>query len=325
MVQKGRRRRGGVAWVAGMETTHVLETEGLSHRFGGVDVLRDVNLAVPAGAIHGFLGPNGAGKTTTLRLVLGLLRRQEGSIRLWGRPLEAHRLEVLRRIGAMIESPSIYGHLTAEENLRVLQRIHGCRAARIGEVLRVVGLAGTGAKKAARFSLGMKQRLGIAMALLHEPDFLILDEPTNGLDPNGMIEIRELLRELNRAHGITLLVSSHLLGEIEKMVSHVGIIHRGRILFQGTLGELQRAGAGRGGLVLATGQPEKTAAVLRGRGLAAEWGGDGFRLPAREPVWVAGLVRELVAAGIDVHAISPHGNDLEGIFMEMITEGSAVA
>ncbi len=168
-----------------------LETSGLSYAFSGAEhVLRDVDLQVPVGSIYGFLGPNGAGKTTTLRLALGLLRRQEGSVRILGRSFPEHRLEILSRVGSLIETPSLYAHLTAEENLDLSRRIHRCERARIGEALELTGLTAAAHKKAGAFSLGMKQRLAIATALLHRPTLLILDEPTNGLDPHGIIEMR---------------------------------------------------------------------------------------------------------------------------------------
>jgi lantibiotic transport system ATP-binding protein len=208
-------------------------------------VLRDVSLAVPRGSIYGFLGPNGAGKTTTLRLLLGLLRRQRGRICVLGVELERNRTAVLARTGSLIESPSLYGQLTAAENLRVCQVVHGCPRSRIPEVLRLVGLADTGRKRAGQFSLGMRQRLGVAVALLASPELLVLDEPTNGLDPFGIVEMRDLLRRLNRETGVTVLVSSHLLSEAEKLVTHVGIIKRGALVFQGPLGELVDRAAGR--------------------------------------------------------------------------------
>src|SRR5829696_2449974 len=213
-----------------------IATIGLSHKFSAEAVLDDVNLAVPTGSIYGFLGPNGAGKTTTLRLILGLLKTQRGAIRVFGKPFEK---ESLRRIGSMIESPSIYDHLTAAENLRVLQLIHRCPESRIGEVLEIVGLAHTGTKRAKQFSLGMRQRLGIAAALLHRPSLIILDEPTNGLDPSGIIEIRNLLIELNRRDGCTIVVSSHLLAEVQRVATHVGVLGKGKLLFEGTLDDLR--------------------------------------------------------------------------------------
>lgn len=219
----------------------IVQTQHLTHHFGsGQPVLREVNLEVPEGSIYGFLGPNGAGKTTTLRLILGLLATQQGSISILGRDLKEQRTAVLRHVGSLIEQPSLYGHLTARENLEVYRGIYGVDKLRISEVLQLVGLSATGSKKAKQFSLGMKQRLSIGLALLHQPKLLILDEPTNGLDPNGIIETRELIQSLNRHAGVTVIVSSHILAEVEKMATHMGIIHGGKLLFQGTLPQLQQ-------------------------------------------------------------------------------------
>jgi len=202
-----------------------------------------MDLRVPVGSIFGFLGPNGAGKTTTLRLILGLLKKQAGEICIFGKPFASHRIAILSRVGSLIESPSIYSQLTATENLRVLQKVYRCPEDRIGQVLQLTGLGDTGKKKAGKFSLGMKQRLGIAIALLNDPVLLILDEPTNGLDPEGIVEMRELFLGLH-ARGATILLSSHLLGEMEKLITHAGIIHKGQLLFQGTLGELREGRSG---------------------------------------------------------------------------------
>lgn len=216
-----------------------LETAGLTYRFSRHNIVLDnLDLRVPEGSIYGFLGPNGAGKTTTLRLVLGLLRRQQGRISFFGHPYETSRLATLKKVGSLIESPSIYGQLTAVENLLVWQKIYGCPKDRIATVLEWVGLANTGRKAAGKFSLGMKQRLGIAVALLNDPALLILDEPTNGLDPAGMVEIRALLQQLNHQQGVTILLSSHLLWEMQKLVTYTGIIHQGRLLYQGPLDQL---------------------------------------------------------------------------------------
>jgi ABC-type multidrug transport system ATPase subunit len=219
---------------------YCLETTNLSHHWNArTPVLKDINLRVPKDSIYGFLGPNGAGKTTTLKLILGLLKKQQGEIRVFGQNWEGHRIEILHRIGSLIESPSLYAQLTASENLSVLQRIYRCPKSRIDQVLALTGLTDTGSKKAGKFSFGMKQRLAIAIALLNEPTLLILDEPTNGLDPEGIIEMRELLKALNKC-GVTILLSSHLLGEMEKLITHTGIIHKGQLLFQGTLVDLKQ-------------------------------------------------------------------------------------
>lgn len=222
-----------------------LETRGLSHAFpGGDGALRDVDLRVPKGSIYGLLGPNGAGKSTLLRLALGLLRPQRGEVFAFGRAFEPQRREALGRIGALIEMPSLYEHLSAAENLEIVRLARGLPRSRIDEVLRDIGLDGVGDQRAGRFSLGMKQRLGIAAALMHRPALLILDEPSNGLDPVGLYEIRALLLRLNREEGTTVLVSSHLLADLEKWVTHLGILHRGRLRWQGALPELRSAHPG---------------------------------------------------------------------------------
>jgi len=219
----------------------IIETRNLDFSFHqGVPILQDINLQVPAGSIYGFLGPNGAGKTTTLRLLLGLIKQDKSSIQIFGQDFWPNRIAVLSRIGSLIEQPSLYAHLTGRENLEVFRLSYGCDKKRISEVLEIAGLSNAEGKKAKEYSLGMKQRLAIAIALLHQPDLLILDEPTNGLDPNGIVEIRELLRKLNQEHGITILISSHLLPEVEKIATHLGIINQGKLIFQGTIPELQQ-------------------------------------------------------------------------------------
>ena len=299
---------------------HILETRDLVHSFSNDEVvLKGISLCVEEGSIYGFLGPNGAGKTTTLRLVLGLLAKQEGSISVFGKDFAKHRVESLRRIGSLIESPSIYSHLTAEENLRVLQKVYRCPRSRIGEVLELVGLANTGKKKAGEFSLGMKQRLSIAIALLNSPSLLILDEPTNGLDPNGMIEIRELLRTLNREHGITILISSHLLAEIDRLVSHIGIINRGSMMFQGTLDELKAKQQQSVSVVFETSDSSRTREVLISMKLEPACENGRCTLPALPKEKIADINRQLVMKGIDVYEVSVVKNDLERIFMDMVS------
>src|SRR6187549_2582126 len=204
----------------------------------GVNTLANVSLQVNRGDIYGFLGPNGSGKTTTLSLLLGLLKNQRGTIEILGKDLQHHRQEVLSKVGSLIENPSLYNHLTAKENLEVYREIYGASKARLHEVLKTVGLSDTGKKTVKQFSLGMSQRLSLALALLPKPDLLILDEPTNGLDPAGILELRNSIRKLNEEEGITFLISSHILSEVEKIVNKIGIIYKGRMRFQGTLQEL---------------------------------------------------------------------------------------
>src|SRR5215218_9845516 len=219
--------------------TAVIKTTALNYRFSkNQKTLDDINLVVEKGSIYGFLGPNGAGKTTTLRLLLGLLKNQSGTIQIFGADFSKNRMGILKRCGSLIEQPSLYGHLTATENLEVYRQVYGVSKGRVAEVLTIVGLADTGKKVVKKFSLGMKQRLSVALALLPNLELLILDEPSNGLDPAGIIELRELIKKLNKEQGMTIVISSHLLAEVEKMVSHVGIIFKGKMIFQGPLSEL---------------------------------------------------------------------------------------
>lgn len=217
----------------------VINTEGLSFTFGNQQVVKSVSLRVPAGSIYGFLGPNGAGKTTTIKLLLNLLRPESGSIHIFDQELQSNREAILAQTGSLIEQPAIYAHLSGRENLKNRALLLQVPASRVEEMLTLVQLKDAADKKAGRYSLGMKQRLGIALALLGDPKLLILDEPTNGLDPNGIIEIRELLMKLVREHGKTVFISSHLLAEINKMATHVGIIHHGKMMFQGSIDELE--------------------------------------------------------------------------------------
>jgi ABC-type multidrug transport system ATPase subunit len=300
---------------------YILETTGLSHKFSAQEnVLDNINLQVPESAIYGFLGPNGAGKTTTLRLVLGLLTKQKGSINLFGMPFEKNRVACLRKIGSLIESPSLYSHLTAYENLLVLQKIHQCPKERIGKVLELVGLSNTGKKKAGQFSLGMKQRLSIAIALLHNPSLLVLDEPTNGLDPNGIIEMRTLLKELNREAGITILISSHLLSEIEKLVSHVGIINNGAMMFQGTLDELVSKQQQSLSIVFETSDPVKASKIIGDHNLVPARSNGKIIIPAVAKETIASINQQLVSEGVDVYEIGIVKNDLEAIFLDLINK-----
>lgn len=296
-----------------------IETTDLTHQFSENEiVLNGLNIQVPKGSIYGFLGPNGAGKTTTLRLMLGLLKKQKGSITIFDKSFDTARIEILSSIGSLIESPSLYAHLTAAENLLILQKVYQCPKERIKEVLEIVGLANTGKKKAGKFSLGMKQRLSIAMALLHNPNLLILDEPTNGLDPNGIIEIRELLKKLNSELGITIIISSHLLSEIEKMVTHVGIIHKGNLLFQGTLADLHVKQSLTSSIYFETSDLDKSIEVLGRFNLNPLQENKGLLISAIEKEMIAEINKELINQGIDVYQISIIKNDLESIFMEMV-------
>jgi ABC-type multidrug transport system ATPase subunit len=217
----------------------VINTSNLTFDFGKQTVVKSLSLQVPEGSIYGFLGPNGAGKTTTIKLLLNLLQIQEGSIHIFGQELQSNRLSILAQIGSLIEQPAIYLHLTGKENLLNRALLLQVSAKRVDDMLDLVHLTQAANKKTGQYSLGMKQRLGIALALLGDPKLLILDEPTNGLDPNGIIEVRELLIDLVAKHDKTVFISSHLLAEIERMATHVGIINHGELLFQGDIKDLE--------------------------------------------------------------------------------------
>jgi ABC-2 type transport system ATP-binding protein len=218
---------------------YAIETSGLTRRFGAQLAVEDLNLMVPGGGVYGFLGPNGAGKTTTIRMLLGLIRPDAGEVRLFGAPLAADRQSLVRMIGALVETPSLYPHLTGRENLEVTRRMLSAPREFIDKALEVVKLAPDAHRRVREYSLGMRQRLGLALALLNKPRLLILDEPTNGLDPAGIHEMRDLIRRLPAEFGATVFLCSHLLSEVEQIAGHIGIIHQGKLLFQGALAELQ--------------------------------------------------------------------------------------
>ncbi len=299
----------------------IIKTTGLSYSYAkGVQTLFDIDLKVEQGTIYGFLGPNGSGKTTTLSLLLGLLNNQQGKIKIFGKDVTRHRVEVLRRIGSLIEVPSLYGHLTAKENLEVYRSVYGASRERIKEVLKTVGLEDAGKKTAKKFSLGMKQRLSIALALLPSPELMILDEPTNGLDPNGIIELRELLKTLNRQHGMTIVISSHILAEVEKTVSHVGIIYKGKMLFQGSLQELHSFQQKDAKLVIKTSDNEAACSLLEQ--YHPEKTGETIALSFAGMQEVAAINRMLLQHNIDVYLLQPKENDLEKLFISLTTDPS---
>ncbi|WP_162127522.1 ABC transporter ATP-binding protein [Flavobacterium phycosphaerae] len=221
---------------------YIIQTEALNFQYSKYKkVLENISIHVPKGSIYGFLGPNGAGKSTTMRLLTGIIPEQGNAIKLFNQPLQEQLPLVFSKIGSLVESPALYLHLSGIDNLRYIAKLRNIPEEKVMETLALVDLARDGKRKAKQYSLGMKQRLAIAMALLSEPELLLLDEPVNGLDPNGIIDIRKLLIKLNQEKGVTIFVSSHLLSEIEKMCTHVGIISKGKLRFEGTMQELSKA------------------------------------------------------------------------------------
>jgi lantibiotic transport system ATP-binding protein len=299
----------------------IIKTSGLNYQYSkGFKTLADINLQVERGSIFGFIGPNGSGKTTTLSLLLGLLNKQEGDIQIFGQHLHENRIRILKKIGALIESPSLYGHLTAKENLEIYRADFGTSKERISEVLNIVGLAYTGKKVAKRFSLGMKQRLAIALALLPNPELLILDEPSNGLDPAGIIELRELIKSLNKKYGMTILISSHLLGEVEKMVSHIGIIFNGKMLFQGPLPDLQAFQQNGSKLIINTSDNEAAIKLLEEYSPLREE--DNISVAYYNKDQAAAIQKTLNQNNLDIYLLHPKVNDLEQLFIDLTSAKS---
>ena len=219
---------------------NMIETHDLTKKYGDFTAVSGIDLHIKKGSIYGFLGPNGAGKSTTMKMLLGIVRPTEGNFQIDGKTYPGDRTAILREVGSFIEAPAFYGNLTGEENLDIIRRILGLPKSSVDEALKLVGLEQYRKRQAKKYSLGMKQRLGLAEALIGRPPILILDEPTNGLDPVGIHEIRTLIRSLPQQYDCTILVSSHLLPEVELMADHIGILNHGRLLFEGTAEELRR-------------------------------------------------------------------------------------
>lgn len=297
----------------------VIETKALCKQYGPHTAVDHVELHVPQGCVYGFIGPNGAGKSTTMKMLLGLIHPTAGRVRLLGQELtEKSRLPLLRQTGSLIESPAGYLHLTAQENLEIVADLKDVPHKDIGRVLDIVHLTQDRNRRVGQYSLGMKQRLGIAMALLGSPKLLILDEPTNGLDPAGIQEMRALIRNMPAATGATVLISSHLLGEMEQMVEQVGIIDHGHILFEGPLTELQRHS--RGNVTLRLLDPAKAAPILRANGLTAHSDSCVVTLPPLQDALLADLAQKLAACGAGVVELTPRTKTLEEIFLTLTSE-----
>ena len=298
---------------------YIVETEGLTKRFGERTVVRDVELRVPRGTAFGYLGPNGAGKTTLIRMLLGLTPASAGSMRLLGLAVPERRAEALARVGAIVEEPSFHRHLTGRENLEIVAAARSSAAFDlIDGALDRVGLTARAGDRVKTYSLGMRQRLGIARCLLADPELLILDEPMNGLDPAGILEFRAFVRSFVE-EGRTIVLSSHLLDEVEKTCDHVAIVDGGTVVTQGSIDELRGGQAPQ--LVVGVDDTARARVLLAAHAAVASVTDDGneLRLELRDGGAIADLNRRLVEAGLAVHRLEPADATLEQRFLELTT------
>ena len=333
----------------------VVLTHDLTKTFGRRTVVEGLNLVVPRGAVYGFLGPNGSGKSTTMKMLLGLLAPTRGQISVLGRPFSpTTRAEIMSRTGSMIENPPGYSHLTGAENMRIAAKMQALSDQQISRALALVRLTEHKDRLVRTYSLGMKQRLGIALALARQPELLILDEPTNGLDPAGIEEVRRLLVELS-GEGVTVMVSSHLLDEIDRMASTLGILSGGRLVFQGTRAELMErsvpdvlvvtptpqavlspqvlaglvptqalAASTAAGAPGASTSPNPTAVPVTGAATGPTLTPQGVRIPGMSKEAVAELINRLVSAGIKLHEVRREAQSREDVFMDLTGRGGVL-
>ncbi|HEY0026801.1 MAG TPA: ABC transporter ATP-binding protein [Allosphingosinicella sp.] len=301
--------------------TTAIETQGLARRFGKEVAVAGVNLLVPEKAVYGFLGQNGAGKTTTIRLLLGLLRPTAGTARIFGLDVDRSRREAARLVGALVETPCHYDHLTGRENLAITRRLLGAQKNEIDRVLETVDLTYAADRRVGGYSLGMRQRLGVARALIGKPRMLLLDEPTNGLDPHGILDMRKLIGTLPEREGVTMFVSSHILAEVEHTATHVGLMHKGRLLLQSRVADLRARQTKT--VRLKVDRPSDTIALLRTVGIVSTLHEQDYVLvtstsseaAARE---MPAINFMLVEHGIRVSALEVEQPSLEDIFLRTV-------
>lgn len=294
----------------------IIRTQRLSKEYNKIFRVKDIDLRVPQGAVYGFLGPNGAGKSTTLKMLLGLAKPTQGNINILGKELnEKNRISILKDIGSLIESPSYYGHLTGLENMIIMQRLLDLPKKNVNEALKIVRLENQKNKKVSQYSLGMKQRLGIAMAIMKFPKLLILDEPTNGLDPAGIEEIRELIKSLPEKYGMTVLISSHLLSEIDQIATSIGIINHGELVFQDSIKELHNRGQSQ--IAIKTKNVVSAQKLLNTKGYMSLIQDGYLTIENLKDSDVAKINGMLVHSNIDVFRIEEHKKSLEDIFLEL--------
>lgn len=300
-----------------MPDSLAIETRGLTRTFGSCTAVNRLDLRVPQGAIYGFLGPNGAGKTTTIRLLLGLIRPDRGEILMSGERFSEERRDLLRSVGALVESPSLYPHLTGRENLELTCHLLDLPKSRSRDALALFDLSGEADRLVRTYSLGMRQRLGLALACLGQPRLMILDEPANGLDPAGIRELRDHLRKLAHQHNVTVFLSSHVLNEVEQVADWIGIIHQGCLLFQGRLGELQRYQAP---LRVVTDRFSDASALLKAKGWRVLEGSlDAVEVEVSSDKDIAAVNRCLLDSGIQVYRLERGQETLEELFLRLVS------
>lgn len=292
----------------------IVATDNLSKEYDGVYRVQELDIRIKEGDIYGFLGPNGAGKSTTMKMLLGLVKPTSGTIEIMGKPFnEKTRRDILASVGSLIESPSYYGHLTGRENMEIIRRLLDLPQKNIEEAVHIVRMENQMEKKVKNYSLGMKQRLGIAMALARFPKLLILDEPTNGLDPAGIEEMRELIKTLPKQYGMTVMISSHILSEIDQMATVVGIINQGCLIFQERMSVLDTQREPQ--IVLRTSDNNRAYQLLKK--VNPQRTADGLQIGAPTDEQTGAVVQCLCSNGISVYRVEEHRESLEDIFLNL--------
>ena len=292
----------------------IVATDNLLKEYDGVYRVQELDIRIKEGDIYGFLGPNGAGKSTTMKMLLGLVKPTSGTIEIMGKPFnEKTRRDILASVGSLIESPSYYGHLTGRENMEIIRRLLDLPQKNIEEAVHIVRMENQMEKKVKNYSLGMKQRLGIAMALARFPKLLILDEPTNGLDPAGIEEMRELIKTLPKQYGMTVMISSHILSEIDQMATVVGIINQGCLIFQERMSVLDTQREPQ--IVLRTSDNNRAYQLLKK--VNPQRTADGLQIGALTDEQTGAVVQCLCSNGISVYRVEEHRESLEDIFLNL--------
>ncbi|AKN33409.1 bacitracin ABC transporter ATP-binding protein [Clostridium carboxidivorans P7] len=295
---------------------NIIETKNLTKEYNGTLSVNNLNISIEEGQIYGFLGPNGAGKTTSIRMILGLIKPTKGSVSVFGYDQnKKNRTDILKNVGALIENAASYPHLTAYENLKIMSTLTNSSKSDIDEVLKIVRLNDVKNKMVKEFSLGMRQRLGIAMAILRKPKLLILDEPTNGLDPSGIHEIRELIKEIPKLYGSTVLISSHLLSEIDQIATHVGIITKGSLVYQGTIEELRSKGHEK--IKIRTDNMNGTINILNQKEIFHNVQDGYIEIGGLNDGKMGQVIEDIVFKGIKVYRIEEEKTSLEDIFLNL--------